>query len=456
MVIFFIALLVILLISLILFSIANKRKLFFEEMVIRNEKLGQIYNTLDKMDIFLNDYIQTSSKLERLPNYHELVIKLDIALETVKNISMDRQVVLDCIRRIRTFNKFQWEYLSETIPRQDVSQHESIVFVNRSITIHKNHFQYMQNADLMISENRNRERMRVLDNEQLLLSIISMATFLFVVSLVFFMIKRIMKEAGNIHEYISLLADQKWDIPDIKPGLYKEINEFTYILNRMKHEIVDHLVQLKNKQLLEKQLFEAQIGMLKAQINPHFLFNALNTIAKVSFSNPERIMELVEAVSKIMRYSIDTQDRFVILGDEIEIIESYILIQKARFGNSFSFSVDTDEAILSVRIPSMILQPLIENCFKHAFGHNKPLNIKFSAHKGPGEIILLVEDDGCGFNTSLLKKKENHGVGLNNVSSRLFMEYKRNDILSITSEIGKFTRILIKIPDEVPHDGFDS
>ena len=150
----------------------------------------------------------------------------------------------------------------------------------------------------------------------------------------------------------------------------------------------------------------------------------LNTIAEVSFNNPERIMELVEAVSKIMRYSIDTQDRFVVLGDEIEIMNSYILIQKAKFGNSFTFLVETDEMILFFR-------------------------------KSSDRITLLVENDGCCLDVSLLVKSQN-GVGLNNVSSRLFMEYKRDGLFSITSGIDKFTKIFMIIPNEAHHDGFNS
>jgi sensor histidine kinase YesM len=453
---FFSVLLIILFISLILFNITNKRKELFEEMVIRNEKLGQVYGALDKMDVFFNDYAQTSSKVERLPDYQKLIINLDKALEEVKRISVNRQVILDFIRRIHTFNEFQWEYLCEAIPRQDTSQHESIVFVRRGITVHKNYFQYMQNADLTITEAFYRDRMLDLDNEQLALNITSMIILLFSIFPVLSMTRRLLKEAGNIHAYISLLAEKKWDIPDIKPGPYKEINEFSSILNRMKHEIADYLDQLRSKQFLEKQLFEAHIGMLKAQINPHFLFNALNTIAKVSFGNPEKIMELVEAVSKIMRYSLDTQDHFVFLGDEIAIIESYVLIQKARFENTFTFSVDVDEPVFTTPIPSMIIQPIIENCFKHAFGYKTTVNIKFSAFKSPEGITLIIEDDGCGFDVSILQKEKNQGIGLNNVSSRLLMEYKRKDIFSVTSELGKFTKVLIIIPDEAPDDRFDS
>ena len=160
----------------------------------------------------------------------------------------------------------------------------------------------------------------------------------------------------------------------------------------------------------------AQMRALQAQINPHFLFNTLNTLAALIESNPEKAERVTEDLAEVFRYALDsTRLDSVKLDDELKFLESYLAIEKARFDTRLSYSFDVDPAARNLSIPPMILQPLVENAVRHGIGQKiEGGEVRVVARAEADRLILRVEDTGVGF-----VRERPGGVGLTNTRERL-------------------------------------
>lgn len=196
----------------------------------------------------------------------------------------------------------------------------------------------------------------------------------------------------------------------------------------------------------------AELKALRAQIHPHFLFNALNTISSFCRSDPSKARELIIELSNYFRKTLTRNDDFVPLKEELELIESYVAIEKARFGERLQYSLSVPDDCLNFKIPIFILQPLIENSIKHGIlpktnGGNVCLNASYENNR----IKFIVEDNGVGMNKNKLKEVTTNwpGIGLKNVNDRLKILYgeKYKLIIKSTEDVG--TKITFFIPGGV-------
>jgi sensor histidine kinase YesM len=170
---------------------------------------------------------------------------------------------------------------------------------------------------------------------------------------------------------------------------------------------------LKNK--------EMQISLLKSQINPHFLFNTLNSISTLVHSSKEKARKVITQLSDIFRYALDSHNgEMVMLSKEIEFIENYILIQQVRFGDRLIFVKEIDHTCLSMKIPPMILQPLVENSVKYGIAPKKEGgSIYLSVRRAGGIVFFEVKDNGLGTNAKKVMDGSSSGVGMANTDLRL-------------------------------------
>jgi two-component system LytT family sensor kinase len=177
---------------------------------------------------------------------------------------------------------------------------------------------------------------------------------------------------------------------------------------------------LVEKHELREITARAQMRALQAQINPHFLFNTLNTLAALIDSNPEKAEHVTEDLADVFRYALDsTRKERVTLDDEVKFLESYLAIEKARFDTRLSYSFDVDPAARTLSIPPMILQPLVENAVRHGIGQKiEGGEVRVSARVNAGRLTLRVEDTGVGFGG-----ERPGGVGLASTRDRLRHAY---------------------------------
>jgi two-component system LytT family sensor kinase len=211
----------------------------------------------------------------------------------------------------------------------------------------------------------------------------------------------------------------------------------------------------RNERLLESKerlLVEARLSALSSQINPHFLFNTLNTVGSLIRTNPERAREVVQRLSNILRRLLRKTDNFAPLREELQFIEDYLSIEMARFGTKLRFVKEVEEGALDCQVPAMLLQPLVENSIKHGLaskvaGGTVRLESRLERRGEQTVLLLTVADDGVGIDDDRLDSiLEQPGIGVSNVNERLHVLFGANYRLQITSQKGEGTRTLIEIP----------
>ncbi len=212
----------------------------------------------------------------------------------------------------------------------------------------------------------------------------------------------------------------------------------------------------RNEVRLEEQsrlLLSARLETLASQINPHFLFNTLNSIASLIRIDPERARAMVTRLARIMRRRLRRQDHFSPLRDELEFIDDYLAIELERFGDKLRVVREIDPAAADVPVPSMLLQPLVENSIKHGIaGKLEGGTVTLRARRDGNRLLIEVEDDGVGMDDA--KQADiagpGEGIGVSNVRERLLVLYNQDHKMSIESETGRGTRILIEVPLHAP------
>ncbi|MEQ9561786.1 MAG: histidine kinase [Woeseiaceae bacterium] len=195
---------------------------------------------------------------------------------------------------------------------------------------------------------------------------------------------------------------------------------------------------------LEKDLSQAKIDTLRIQMNPHFLFNALNSISSlIATSNNEEALRMTGLLGTLLRTSLE-QDRasFIPLREELEFLRKYVAIEKIRFGERLQMRQVVPEGCLDSPVPSLLLQPIVENVIKHAVSPTtSPVNVELSVACGNGCLDFEVSDDGPGIPTCV-----EYGCGLRNISERLRLLYGDDAALTIGNRAGGGTRVCIRLP----------
>jgi two-component system LytT family sensor kinase len=197
----------------------------------------------------------------------------------------------------------------------------------------------------------------------------------------------------------------------------------------------------------EKLLLAAKVEALKSQINPHFLFNTLASVQSLIRSQPETARTVISKLSGLLRKLMQSQEQFVTLREELAAIDEYLDIEQIRFGSRLSVSKSIATDTLDVIVPSLLLQPLVENCIKHGFARKVgPGTITIRSHRERGLAIIEVEDDGLGISDERLPLALSSGIGLNNVNERLRVLYGAPGRFTLTGLPGKGAIARVEIP----------
>src|SRR5216684_1111343 len=201
----------------------------------------------------------------------------------------------------------------------------------------------------------------------------------------------------------------------------------------------------------ERLLLHARMEALQNQINPHFLFNTLNSISSLVRFDPEKARDVISKLATILRRLLNSADAFVPLREEVEFIDNYLDIEVVRFGNDKLRVVkDLDPASLDVMVPSMLLQPLVENSIKHGLSEMiEGGSIYLRSRLSDSGLVIEVEDDGVGMAaTQVLETTSTRGtgIGMANISERLEVLYGDAARMTIDSHEGKGTLVRIRLP----------
>ena len=207
----------------------------------------------------------------------------------------------------------------------------------------------------------------------------------------------------------------------------------------------------RNEKKLEAQqlrLNEARLAALTSQINPHFLFNTLNSVSSLIRTNPEQARSVVYRLSSILRRLLRKTDNLVPLRDELAFIDNYMTIEMVRFGEKLRFLKEIEPSALDRLVPSMLLQPIIENSIRHGLSSKVDGGtVRVRSWLAEGRLHLLVEDDGVGIPEARLATLFELGIGVSNVNERLKVLFGQDYRMWIDSKPGEGTRTGIEIPE---------
>lgn len=310
--------------------------------------------------------------------------------------------------------------------------------------------------------------------QNLLLIVIATA---FAYSLLMQMVNRITKPMLELSQMADQISAGNFNIPEVEFKAINEVDRVASAFNKMKSSIHHYIKELQNQKKMEQEIMNERVLNLKmeqllkrmelytmqAQMNPHFLFNTINTGVQLAIvEEAEKTAEFMEILANLFRYNIREKKFFVPLRHEYEGLKSYYTILKIRFPKTLRLVLDIDESLLDkYTCPAMILQPLVENSVLHAFKNTGKLGtIKVSFSFDDPILTISVSDNGVGIPEKtvgeLLKTNTRDYqlgpkvMGLENVIQRCYFFYPdQKDVIQINTSPGKGTEIIIRIHTEV-------
>ncbi|AKL95135.1 two-component sensor kinase [Clostridium aceticum] len=274
-------------------------------------------------------------------------------------------------------------------------------------------------------------------------------------------IKRISKE---FEIPINALEKTLHFIPVVsRQYLQNYVDFYNFLANQIAQMGIHRLTQEKllkesrEKFQLEQQAKKMELKTIRAQIHPHFLFNTLNTIARMALiEDAPKTEELIYQLSNLLRYNLKNAEDLPRIKDEISNIKRYLAIQTFRYSDRISYEIDIDESIMEYRIPSMILQPIVENSMIHGLEPKKEGGkITITGKVLPNKDLLIkIDDNGKGIEAELLHmlnnlndRSEHHtGIGIKNTNDRICHHFGKEYSIKLESQPNTFTTVSIHIP----------
>lgn len=289
----------------------------------------------------------------------------------------------------------------------------------------------------------------------------------FVISIAFsyWFSKGITRSIYLLIQGVKEVAAGNFDHP-IKVTSNDEISFLAKTFDKMRENIKELVAEIKEKAKLEKEikeyqllLKESELKRLHNQINPHFLFNTLNTLSKKAYlEDAFETSDLISTVANLLRYNLKSVDENVTLRDELDLVKEYLTILKARFSTRISYHFDIQDECLGIQVPAFFLQPIVENAFKYGVEPYEEGGMIFiRVFKREQEIHVSVEDKGAGMSDEVIAQvltdkpkdsieSKSTGIGLRNVVQRLRLFTNQHDVMEIQPAGEKGTVISIKFP----------
>jgi len=451
----------------------------YQNNVEVNFKLNELSLELSENYRYLESYLQ-SREAEDREVYMKSRRKIDRLMEEVKPDVEKDQDSKTFYRYLYNMLDYNDQLLVELLNSRELNENTYLTLtkLDKLHSYMNSHSQNLINSymdyhstnyvDLLL-ETQNRSK-----TIYTVIIFISIGVFIFALLLSNDILKAIDKLSYSA-KYLSL---GHWEVEDIEEIKYKELNILAKTFNLMKNNIKKYIDELKEKSELENRLNkqkmkniekerllkESQLLNLQMQMDPHFLFNTLNTVSRTAmFENASETQKLIIAISKIMRYNLDHKGKLVDLQKEIEVLKAYLTIQQTRFKEQMDFNVITEGDISGIKIPPMILQPLVENSIIHGLSDiDTDGEVIIEIIRAEDELKIKIKDNGSGIKEDKLKKlfndnedsdsikdedkeKEREGLGILNVKKRLELHYGKN-LLSIKSKLNHGTEVNINIP----------
>ncbi len=250
-------------------------------------------------------------------------------------------------------------------------------------------------------------------------------------------------------------------IPARLPRNQEMLSEIDVIAKQYNHTIDDLEKALLREKTETENSRKAEIRMLEAQINPHFIYNILDTVNWIAIEKDEYdISNAISTLAAILRYAISNSDKPVTLRDEVDWLKKYVYLQQFRLKNKFSFEIKTDPEILDVRVHKLIIQPFVENAIMHGFDtQRETYTLQVSMLAEGSKVAITIADNGKGISPEILAAlrsgdvkeiRDKAGIGLSNAFLRLHRYCEGQDEVSVQSVLDEGTTVTIRFPFTAP------
>ena len=455
------------------------------------EKTGESYRTNAELTAFSNDLAQTEKAMETYVKYHTFE-SID-AFYHYQSVSET-----ECAQfrnKPSTDPVLQKEFIVSQITLSFFTCSKNVIAARRANNMTDLSAYYAKNLACYATLQSEISKLNILfmqKNAELYtlnrdsfttltrVSIAFFALFFTLILIILYLsITAITKPLADISNIALRVANRDFDVPLFNSSASDEIGNICRAFDRMIISIREYIdtiwekalqeTELREKELETRELYaDAQFRALQNQINPHFLFNTLNTGAQLAMmEGADKTCLFMEQVADFFRYNIQQKGQAATIDEELALVDNFVYIMKVRFGNRLEFVKEVTEEKNPGMLPRMTLQPLVENCIKHGLNGEKG-KVVLKLEKDAYFTTISISDNGCGFPPDIREKvlaasapdsaqsqkisasgeNGSTGTGLINVISRLRLYFHRGDVFDILANSeGQGTKFLIRIPN---------
>ena len=466
--------LLMLVINIILYSQINKTIRRMDTVYSSNVDLTELSDSLSDVQEALYAYlsVKTSDSLE---NYYRSEQTYRNLLENLGNqISSNPTMLLE--RNIRKMSESYLALAEEAVSAKrgrNVEKYKELYDSSQNLYSYINTYIDELNSQQFRNNSASyqtlREALEYLEISSLVLMTVMMGIGIL---MLFGITKGMIEPLTNLAETANLVGQGNFNVKMPPTDSLDEVGIVTRAFNTMVESLEEYIIRTtrsmeKEQQMMERELLmknhlkEAQLKYLQSQINPHFLFNSLNAGAQLAIlEDAEKTCIFVEKMADFFRYNVKKGLEDASLEEELAAVENYIYILNVRFAGEIHFTRQADERIMDCRVPSMILQPIVENAVNHGIRNiDWEGCIHLEIMEEEGRIFIRIRDNGKGMSQERIQEvlsgqagdgeeqSDSTGVGMNNVISRLELYYNQKNLVEIRSRgENKGTEVILKLP----------
>ena len=463
--------------NLILYLQVNRLTERLQQVYTSNVSLTELSESLDEVHNNTYNYLLIKSS-DTLENYYKSEEDYRRLLSGLNAAVTDNPVML-LEKNIRRMSE---SYLGETENAITYKRGRNVEKYRTSFSNAQKLYDYL---NTWISELNNRQFRNNSDSFTSLqkairpMAVVSTALIIVMMGvstlMLYIMLRGVVRPLSDLATTARIVGEGNFHVKMPPTDSRDEVGVMTRTFNTMVSSLEDYMrlsrenlekeQQMKERQLMmEASLKEAQLKYLQSQINPHFLFNSLNAGAQLAMmEDAEQTSIFVQRMADFFRYNVKKGTEDATLEEEVEAVENYIYILNVRFAGDIHFYKEVDESVLSCRVPSMILQPVVENAVNHGIRNiDWEGRIDLTVSGEENMIRIVVRDNGKGMSPEkireifsgdttsaeeVLPSTDSTGIGLRNVIRRLELYYEQEGLTEIRSEgENKGTEVIIRIP----------
>ncbi len=466
--------LIILVVNLFMYQNINTLVNQLDAIYMSNVRLNELETALSAVQNSMTDYLNTKTSDSMQTYYKSEQDYAELVRELNADITGNRLQMME--RSIRNMSENYLELTSQTV---DAKRGRNVDKYKTRYEKASELYKYIGSYIYSLNNEQFRDNSSNYKNLSMSLHFLEYISVMILVGVAIcnmVLITMVTKNITNPLRELALTANRvsggDFDTELVEVHSQDEVGIVSAAFNQMLINIREYIIQtkksmekereMKEKELMmETHLKDAQLKYLQAQINPHFLFNTLNAGAQLAMmEGGDRTYQYIQNVADFFRYNVKKNNEIVTLKEEIELVDNYIYILNVRFSGEICFEKRIDESLTRIQVPSMLLQPIVENSVNYGIRNIDWQGIiRLSVYREGEDICISIRDNGIGMPQEKIDeiltnrlpvsdiKTDSNGVGLNNVIQRLRIFFESEDVFDIVSEGENMgTEIIITLP----------